>query len=74
MAVGVVALQAVDSLVVRPWASERSLPIGLFAPWAVALLGFSVYWVGGAAFGVAYAVFALAVLDELDRQREPAPA
>jgi predicted PurR-regulated permease PerM len=74
LTVGVVALQALDSLVVRPWISDRSLPIGLFAPWAAALLGFSVYGVGGAVFGLAYGVFALAVLDQLDRQHQTSPA
>lgn len=65
----VIAAQAADSLVVRPRIASHSIDIGLFTPWAVALLGYTIYGIGGAAFGLAYAVFALALLDGLaDRQ------
>ena len=44
------------------------MEIGLVVPWVVALLGYSIYGIGGAVFGTIYAVFALAVLDQLDRE------
>jgi predicted PurR-regulated permease PerM len=62
----VVVLQLADSMVVRPRVAERSVEIGLAVPWVVALLGYSVYGVGGAAYGVAFALFGLAVLDRLE--------
>lgn len=75
LALAVVVAQGLDSLLVRPRIAERSIDIGLFTPWAVALLGYTIYGVGGAAFGLAYAVFLLAVLDALaERQPEPASA
>ena len=65
--VGVVAvgLQALDSAVVRRWIARRSVDIGLFVPWVVALVGYEVYGVGGAAYGLAFAVGGLAILDQL---------
>jgi predicted PurR-regulated permease PerM len=62
----VVALQILDSMTVRPRVAARSVETGLAVPWIVALLGYSVYGVGGAAYGVAFALFGLAVLDRLD--------
>ena len=58
--------------------AARSIHVGLAVPWVVALLGYSVYGVGGAAYAVAYALFGLAFLDRLeDANRaiapEPAP-
>jgi predicted PurR-regulated permease PerM len=66
----VVGLQVVDSVVVRRWISARSVDIGLFVPWVVALIGYSVYGVGGAAYGVIVAVGGLAVLDGLHERNE----
>jgi predicted PurR-regulated permease PerM len=65
----ILAAQAADSFYVRRRISARSVHIGLLVPWVVALLGYRVYGVGGAAYGLALAVFVLAVLDELDRRR-----
>ena len=62
----VLVLQAVDSTVVRPQIARRSVHVGLLLPWIVALLGYSVYGIGGAAYGVMLAVFAIAVLDRLE--------
>lgn len=62
----VLALQLVDSLVVRPRLAARSVEIGLFVPWVVALVGYAVYGVGGAAYGTAFALFGLAILDRLE--------
>ncbi len=69
--VAVLGLQALDSLEVRPWVARRSVAIGLFIPWVVALIAYSVYGVGAAAYGLAYAVFGLALLDRL-AERNPA--
>lgn len=66
----VVVAQAVDSLVMRPHIARRSLTIGLFVPWVVALVGYSVYGIGGAGYSLIYAVFALAVLDRLSEQND----
>lgn len=62
----VFVLQAVDSVVVRPRIARRSVRTGLLVPWVVALLGYTVYGIGGAAYGVVLAVFALALLDRLE--------
>jgi predicted PurR-regulated permease PerM len=64
----VLAAQLADSFLLRPHIAEQSVEIGLVVPWVVALLGYSVYGVGGAVYGTMYAVFALAVLDQLDRE------
>lgn len=61
-----VAVQAADSIVIRPHIARGSVEVGLVVPWVVALLGYSVYGIGGAAYGVVLAVFALAVLDRLE--------
>jgi putative heme transporter len=61
----VLVLQLVDSLVVRRWISRRSVDIGLLVPWVVALVGYEVYGIGGGAYGLAFAVLGLAILDRL---------
>lgn len=66
----VLLLQALDSVVVRPSIARQSVHVGLLVPWVVALLGYSVYGVGGAAFGVLIAVFAMAVLDRMQASNE----
>jgi predicted PurR-regulated permease PerM len=66
----VLVLQAVDSVVVRRHIARRSVHVGLFVPWIVALLGYAVYGVGGAAYGVLLAVLAVAVLDRLEAANE----
>jgi predicted PurR-regulated permease PerM len=78
-AVVIVACQLVDSYVVRRRISEYSVHVGLLVPWVVVVVGYAVYGVGGAAFAVVFAVFGLAVLDELGAWRhaeaiEAAPA
>ena len=74
LGVVVVAVQAFDSLVVRPHIARRSVEVGLVVPWVVALLGYSVYGIGGAAYGVVLAVFAIAVLDRLEAANVAAQA
>jgi predicted PurR-regulated permease PerM len=64
----VLAAQLADSFLLRPHLAEQSVEIGLVVPWIVALLGYSIYGIGGAVFGTIYAVFGLAVLDQLDRE------
>jgi predicted PurR-regulated permease PerM len=63
----VLALQAADSAFLRPFIASRTVAVGLLVPWVVALLGYSIYGLGGAAYGLAYAVTGLAILDGLQR-------
>jgi hypothetical protein len=65
----VVACQLVDSYTVRRRISLYSVHVGLLVPWVVVLVGYAVYGVGGAAFALVFAVFGLAVLDELAARR-----
>jgi putative heme transporter len=68
-AVVVIACQLADSYVVRRRISLYSVHVGLLVPWVVVLVGYAVYSVGGAAFALVFAVFGLAVLDELAARR-----
>lgn len=70
LAAVVFVLQVLDSFVVRPWIGRRSVSIGLLAPWIVALLGYAVYGIGGAAYSVAVATYVLAALDRLEEVDE----
>lgn len=74
MAIGLLVvvgvLQVLDSLFVRPRIARGSVEIGLLVPWVVAVLGYSVYGVGGAAYGVVLAVFVLALLDRMGAANE----
>jgi len=60
----VVGLQLLDSLVLRRFIHER-VEIGLLVPFVAVVLLHAVYGVGAAVFGLAYVIFAVAVLDEL---------
>lgn len=71
LTVAVIAGQMVDSLVIRPAIARRSVRVGLLVPWVVILIGYRIYGVGGAAYGLAFAVFALALLDELGAREGP---
>ena len=64
-----VILQAVEAAVVRPVVDTRTVRVGPTVAVIVALLGFELYGVGGAVYGVALAVIGLAALDELGRLR-----
>jgi predicted PurR-regulated permease PerM len=64
----VLAAQLADSFVLRPHLGRESVETGLVVPWVVALVGYSVYGIGGAVFGTIYAILALAILDQLDRE------
>ena len=73
----VVAAQVFDSVVVNRWIARRTVDFGLLVPWVVALLGYEVYGIGGAAYSLVVAVGGLAVLDrlhELNEEREAAAA
>jgi hypothetical protein len=70
----VLACQLGDSFWLRRRISLHSVHIGLFVPWVVALVAYEVYGVGGVAYGLALAVFLLAVLDELGRRSAAAEA
>lgn len=81
--VAALAVQAFDSLVVRPHIARRSVEVGLLVPWVVALLGYSVYGIGGAGYGVVLGIFGVALLDRLEAANQarqtsagpvPAPA
>jgi predicted PurR-regulated permease PerM len=64
----VLAAQMADSFLGRQYIADQSLDTGLLVPWVVGLVGYTIYGIGGAVFGTIYAVFALAVLDQLDRE------
>jgi uncharacterized membrane protein YfcA len=68
-AVVIIACQLADSYIVRRRISLYSVHVGLLVPWVVVLVGYAVYGVGGAAFALVFAVFGLAVLDELAARR-----
>lgn len=70
LAVVVIAVQGADSLYLRPWIARRAVHVGLLVPWVVALMGYAIYGVGGAGYGVLIAVFGLAVLDGLQQANE----
>ena len=71
-------LQTVEAAVVRPIVDPRTVRVGPTIPIVVGLLGFELYGVGGAVYGIALAVIGLAALDSAGRirgeQDEPAPA
>ena len=62
---GGLALQFLEGRWVRPHVDRATMRIGPAVPWLVGLLGYSVYGVGGALYGSAYAVYALAVVDAI---------
>jgi putative permease len=61
--VGGLALQMVEAMWLRPRVDRATMRIGPAIPWLVGLIGYAVYGVGGALYGAAYAVFALALVD-----------
>lgn len=73
VAVGLVA-QAVEAIVVRRLVDRRTLHVGPAIPVIVGSVGLEVYGIGGALYGVALAVFLLAVADAAATQAdEPLP-
>ncbi len=56
-------LQAFEAVIVRPWVDPRTVRLGPAAPIVVGLLGFELYGIGGAIYGIALTVIAFAALD-----------
>jgi predicted PurR-regulated permease PerM len=70
----ILVCQLLDSYWVRRRIELHSVHVGLLVPWVVALVGYAVYGVGGAAYALALAIFGMAVLDEISRRTDnPAP-
>jgi predicted PurR-regulated permease PerM len=71
-------LQAMEALHVRHWVDRWGVEVGPSVVWIVVLIGYTLHGIGMAFFGVAFAVFALAIIDQVPRGRpaidEPAPA
>ena len=61
------ALQTVEAAIVRPWVDPRTVRLGPAAPIIVGLLGFELYGIGGAIYGIALTVIAFAALDAVGR-------
>jgi len=60
-----VVLQVIEAVLVRPRVDTATVRLGPTVPVIVALLGFELYGIGGAVYGVALAVVGLAFLDQL---------
>jgi predicted PurR-regulated permease PerM len=69
-----IALQVVEAAVVRPVVDARTVRVGPTIPIVVGLLGFDLYGIGGAVYGIALAVIAMAALDAVGRQRGDLPS
>ena len=63
------ALQTVEAVIVRPWVDPRTVRLGPAAPIIVGLLGFELYGIGGAIYGIALTVIAFAAMDAIGRIR-----
>jgi putative heme transporter len=68
------ALQAVEAAVVRPAVDARTVRVGPTVPIVVGLLGFDLYGIGGAVYGIALAVIGMAALDAVGRDRGDVPS
>lgn len=64
-------VQAVEALHIRRWVDHWGVEVGPSIVWIVVLLGYELHGIGMAFFGVAFAVFVLAVIDQVPRGREP---
>jgi predicted PurR-regulated permease PerM len=67
----VVALQAVEALVLRPRIDSRSLRVGPALPTIVVLIGWQLYGLGGAIYGVVVLIGLLALADAAASDDEP---
>lgn len=71
-------LQAMEALHVRHWVDRWGVEVGPSVVWIVVLVGYTLHGIGMAFYGVAFAVFALAIIDQVPRGRpvidDPAPA
>lgn len=66
-------LQALEALHVRHAVDRWGVEVGPAVVWIVVLLGYTLHGIGMAFFGVAFAVFALAVIDQVPRGRPEMP-
>lgn len=64
-----VLAQGVEAVIVRHRVSRFGVDIGPALVWVVALLGYTIYGVGAAVYGVIYAIFAMAVVDGVPEAR-----
>ena len=62
-------LQALEALHVRHSVDRWGVEVGPAVVWIVVLLGYTLHGIGMAFFGVAFAVFGLAVIDQVPRVR-----
>lgn len=67
-------LQAAEALFLRRRIDRWGVEVGPTVVWVVVLVAYTLHGIGMAVFGVAYAIFALAVIDTLPRGREAAAA
>jgi predicted PurR-regulated permease PerM len=72
--VAILGLQAVEALVLRPRIDGRSLRVGPALPTIVVLIGWQLYGLGGAVYGVVVLIGLLALADAAASEDEPAPA
>jgi predicted PurR-regulated permease PerM len=73
VATTLLALQAFEAGVVRPRVDARTVRLGPTVPIIVGLLGFELYGIGGAIYGIALAVIVLAGSDAFGRLRGDDP-
>jgi predicted PurR-regulated permease PerM len=66
---GAMGLQVLEALWLRPRVDQWGVPVGPTVVWIVVLVGYTLHGIGMAFFGVAYAVFVLAIVDQVPRGR-----
>jgi putative heme transporter len=71
---GLAALQAFEGMWFRPRIDRKTVPVGAFFPIAIALVGFEAYGGGGALYGYALVVIAIAMFDAFTYDRAPETA
>lgn len=63
------AIQLVEALYLRRQIKEIGVDVGPAVMWIVGLIGFTIYGPGMAFYGIAYAIFVLAVIDQVPAVR-----
>jgi predicted PurR-regulated permease PerM len=74
MLAGALVLQAFEALHLRRRVDRWGVEVGPTVVWVVVLIGYTLHGIGMAFFGVVYAVFALAVIDQVPAARAAAEA
>lgn len=69
MLAAAMVLQAAEALFLRNRIDRWGVEVGPTVVWVVVLVGYTLHGIGMAVFGVAYAVFALAVIDTVPEGR-----